>query len=924
MTNPADAVRIRALTYSALREGFMSLMKWDRRLLSLLFCFLGASFSTYTQTRTNQLDPAFLNDFKWRLIGPSSPAGRVWQVVGGERDPKTFYVCTAGGGLWKSTDNGTTLLPIFENQTSASTGAVAIAKSDPNIVWVGTGEPANTRANSWGDGVYKSVDAGKTWTHMGLPESRQISAIIIHPTKPNIVYVAAMGYEWGRNEERGIFRTTDGGKTWAKVLFVNDTTGFIDLQVDPKHPEVLYAAAWQRFRFGGGDMAESGPGSGIFKTVDGGTKWQKLSNGLPGDETGKITLAVAQQNSNILYAAILTGEPAAGGKRTLETGGVFRSNDAGQTWQRMNPAMTSYYYDRIHVDPADDNRIWMPVFDLMVSTDGGKTLVKANMKHVHNDLHSIWIDPADPLHLIIGGDGGVNISYNRGATWQQAVLPIGQFYEVAVDNQDPYYVYGGMQDTGHWLGPNQTYDNEGITNNDWIKLRFNGDGMSIHADPTDPNVIYAVQEFGNFSRLDLRTWDRAELLPPSDEAKRRGLHPFRYDWTPPMIISQHDPNVLYLGSNYLFRFTERGAKWEIISPDLTAQQEKDLRGSKKDYTGYHSYGALFSIAESPLDPSVIWTGADDGPIHVTRDRGKTWSEVSKNFAVGAPTFAVVGEIEASRYDKAIAYVAYDNHTREDHNPYLFRTADFGKTWNDITGDLPRNGSSYVIREDPANPNLLFAGTEFGVFVTIDLGRHWVQLKNNLPTVAVRAMAIQPREHELVVGTFGRAIWITDIAPFEEMGPPLFEQSAHLFSIKPGTLFKTRFTYGATIEELNGDMFFRAQNPPFGTTITYYLSQNLGHDISIVIKDEKGTVVSTLSGAGTAGLHRVNWDLKHRDKISEDEATKLGVNTISEREALDWVKPGTYTVSIESGAISVSNTVLVKKEREGVKVGQVRK
>ncbi|MFN2492451.1 MAG: hypothetical protein ABR501_06160, partial [Pyrinomonadaceae bacterium] len=700
----------------------------------LLVC-LASGTSVWAQ---KQLDANLLSEFRWRLIGPSSPAGRVWQVVGDENNPKTFYVCTAGGGLWKSTDNGTTLIPIFDNQTSASTGAVAVAKS--SLVWVGTGEPANTRANSWGDGVYKSQDGGNTWSHMGLKDSRQISAIVIHPKTPDIVYVAAMGYEWGRNNERGIFKTTDGGKTWNRILFVNDTTGFIDLQADPKNPDVLYAAAWQRFRFGGGDMAESGPGSGIYKTTDGGKNWAQLKNGLPKEDKSKITLAVARNNSKIVYAAILTGEPAPGGKRTIDTGGVFRSTDGGNTWQRMNPMMTSYYYDRINVDPSDDNRVWMPVFDLMVSTDGGKTLVKANLRHVHNDLHGIWIDPTDPQHIVIGGDGGINISYNRGVTWQQAVLPIGQFYEVAVDNQDPYYVYGGMQDTGHWLGPNQTYDNEGITNHDWIKLRFNGDGMSIHSDPADPNIIYMVQEFGNFSRLDLKTWDRKELLPDPSEAKKRGLHPFRYDWTPPMIISHHDPQVLYLGSNYLFKFTGRGERWEVVSPDLTAQQEKELKGSKTDYTGYHSYGALFSIAESPLDANVIWTGADDGPIHVTRDGGASWTNVTENFPNGAPTYAVVGEIEASRFDQGTAYVVYDAHTREDHQPYLYATNNYGKTWINITGDLPRDGSSYVIREDPVSSNLLFAGTEFGVYLTLDRGRHWTQLKNNLPTVGVRAMA----------------------------------------------------------------------------------------------------------------------------------------------------------------------------------------
>ncbi len=889
-------------------------------LRSLLFVLIACAPAA-AQT---QLTPGLLSEFKWRLVGPSSPAGRVWQVVGDENNPKTFYVCTAGGGLWKSTDNGTTLVPIFDNQTSASTGAVAIAKSNSNLVWLGTGEPANTRANSWGDGVYKSNDGGKTWMHMGLADSRQISAIVIHPTKPNIVYVAAMGYEWGRNDERGIFQTTDGGKTWAKILFINDTTGFIDLQVDPKNPDVMYAAAWQRFRFGGGDMAESGPASGLYKTVDGGKKWTKLAGGLPAEDKSKITIAVARNNPKIVYAAILTGEPAAGGKRTIDTGGIFRSVDAGKSWQRMNSTMTSYYYNRINVDPGDDNRIWMPVFDLMVSTDGGKTLVKSNIRHVHNDEHSLWIDPKDPEHLILGGDGGVNISYNRGLTWQQTVLPIGQFYEVAVDNQDPYYVYGGMQDTGHWVGPSQTYDNEGITNHDWIKLRFNGDGMSIHTDPDDPNLIYMVQEFGNFSRLDLRTWDRKELLPNPDEAKKRGLHPFRYDWTPPMIISQHDSETLYLGSNYLFKFTKRGEKWEVVSPDLTAQQDRELKGNKKDYTGYHSYGALFSIAESPLDAKVIWTGADDGPINVTRNGGHSWTNVTSNFPSGAPTYAVVGEIEASRFDKATAFVAYDAHTREDHHPYLYATNDYGQTWTSINGDLPDGGSSYVIREDPVNPNLLFAGTEFGVFLTIDRGRHWTQLKNNLPTVAVRAMAIQPRDHDLVVGTFGRAIWITDIAPFEQMRAGTLDQQAVLFEVKPGTLFKTRYTYGATIEELNGDMFFRAENPPFGTIITYYLRQSAGQDVTLNIKDEKGRLVRSLKGPGLAGLHRIVWDLKRGDKTSDEGAKRAGVETLSEREALDWVAPGKYTATIESATTSLKTEIFVRKEPAPIKRVDVRK
>jgi photosystem II stability/assembly factor-like uncharacterized protein len=909
-------------------------------MLSLMLALLIQAAPLRAQSGAPQIDSSLFKEFGWRLLGPASPAGRVWQITGVESDPKTFYVCTAGGNLWKSANNGTTLVPIFEKESSASTGAVAVAKTDPNIVWLGSGEPASTRANSWGDGVYKSTDAGATWTNMGITDSRQISAVVIHPSNPDIVYVAAMGYLWGKNAERGIFKTTDGGKTWAKSLFINDTTGCIDLQMDPANPEILYAAGWQRFRFGGGDMAESGPGSGIYKSEDGGKTWVKLAKGLPTDDMGKITISVARHNTKIVYAAILTGEPAGQGKRTSMSGGVFRSEDGGESWQRVNPMMTSYYYQRIFVDPGDDDRVWMPVFDLMLSTDGAKTFAKTNIRHVHNDTHALWIDPKDPQHMFLGGDGGVNITYDRGATWQQAVLPIGQFYEVDVDNQDPYHVYGGMQDTGHWLGPSQTYDNEGITNHDWIKLRFNGDGMAIHADPADPNIIYMVQEFGNFSRLDLRTWDRAELQPEPDEAKKRGLHTFRYDWTPPMIISRHDPSVLYFGSNYLFKFTGRGDRWEIISPDLSRQQDKTLKGVKD---GYHSYGALFSIAESPLDRNIIWAGADDGPIHVTRDGGKTWTEVSKNSPPGAPTEGVVAEIEASRFDKATAYVAYDNHTREDIKPYLYKTTDYGRTWVDITGNLgaARSGSAYVIKEDPVNRNLLYVGAEFGVYFTLSgggavkglngstresasSGSRWFKLQNNLPTVSVRAMAIQERDKELVIGTFGRAIWVTDIAPFQEMTDALLNKPAHLFDIKPGTLFKTRFTYGATIEELNGDMFFRAENPPYGTMISYYLKQPAVQEVTLVIQDASGKVVRTLTGPATAGIHRVNWDLKRQEKATAEEIARARAETISEREALDRVPPGNYTVTLRAGSATATKNIVVRKEIQGVRKVDVRK
>jgi photosystem II stability/assembly factor-like uncharacterized protein len=888
----------------------------SRLLATLFLASLGATIPSGI-ARAQAIDPALLDAFSWRLIGPASPAGRAWQVVGVPSDPKTFYVTTAGGGLWKTTNHGTTIEPVFDHEGSASTGAVAIADANTDIVWLGTGEPANTRANSWGDGVYKSTDGGSTWRHMGLTDSRQISAIVIHPDDPEVVWVAAMGHEWGTNSERGVFKTTDGGDHWTRVLFVDDTTGVIDLRPDPNNPDVLYAATWQRFRYGGGDMKESGSGSGIWKTTDGGRNWRRLRTGLPTDPMGKINVAPAYHDSRTVYAAILTGEPGRGG-RTSDQGGLFRSDDAGETWRRVNPLMTSYYYTHLHADPSDDETIWMPVFDLWRSTDGGITMEKQNLTHVHNDLHGMWIDPNDAAHIVITGDGGVNVTFDRGDTWIQPPLPIGQFYEVDVDDQDPYFVYAGMQDTGHWTGPSRTYDAEGITNHDWIKLRHNGDGMAVHPDPRDPNIVYMVQEFGNFSRLDLTTWTRTELQPDASEAERLGLHPFRYDWTPPMIVSQHDPDVLYFGGNYLFRYTGGAGDWtwEVISPDLTHQQDRSPRGVTD---GYHSYGALFSIAESPLDPKVIWAGADDGPIHVTRDGGRTWNEVSRNFPAGTPTLGVVAEIEASRFAAGTAYVAYDLHKRDDVRPYLYRTTDFGATWTAITGDLPLDGSSWVIREDPVNPSLLFAGTEFGVFVTIDGGAHWTRFQGNLPTAGVRTMAIQPRARELVVGTFGRAVWIVDIAPLEELTGDVLASPVHLFTVKPGVLSRTRYTYGATIEQLNGDMFFRADNPPFGTAIWYYLAEDAGTDVRLTIVNAAESVVRELKGPGTAGMHAVQWDL-----TSAGTELPRGDLTPSERLARTWVPAGRYTVRLDVAGHRVSQTVDVRPEGDGVRRGLVRK
>lgn len=901
----------------------------------LALILLISIFTTVATVAAESLDETLLADWPWRLLGPSMPAGRAWTVVGVESDPKTLYVTTASGGLWKSVNNGTTFEPIFDGAGVSSTGAVAIASSDPDIVWVGTGEPANTRANSWGDGVYKSTDGGTTWTHLGLAATRMVAHLVIHPENHDVVYVAAMGRLWGRNEERGVFKTADGGRTWDKILYVDDTTGFNDIQMEPGSPEVLYAAAWQRFRYGGGDMAESGPGSGIFKTTDGGENWTRLTRGLPTDPTGKIHIAIARNNPKIVYANILAGEPQRPG-RTSEQGGLFRSSDAGASWVRVNDRQTSYYYNRLYVGPNDDDTVWMPVFELNRSRDGGRSFEQVNMRHVHNDLHSMWINPHDSDHIAVSGDGGVSLTYDGGQTWQQTVLPIGQFYETAVDNADPYHVYGGMQDTGHWRAPVRTYDEEGITAFDWIKLRYVGDGMAIAADPRDSNILFMVQQFGNTSRLDLRTWNRTELQPrdPDELTARGATHRLRWDWSPAFALSRRNPDFVYLGGSYLFRIHGPTGKWELISPDLTRQQDTSPHGA---VDGYHSYGALFSVAESPLDGEMLWAGADDGPIWVTGNGGKDWTRVDVNIdgpelsepphppsrsapianlagmlPLGNwPTPCVVAEIEPSRFAKETAYLAYDCHKLDDERPYLFRTTDAGKTWTSINGDLPEHGSTWVIREDPAHPSVLFAGTEFGIFVTIDGASHWERFKGNLPRVGTRSMAIQEREKDLVAATYGRSIWVTDISPFAEMADGALEKSLHLFRSEPATLVKTRVTYGNTIEELNGDMFFRAENPPDGAVITYYLRNSVGSDVSIEIMNSEGDAVRRLGGPGEAGMHRVVWDLK-TDETAEKARPRRAPHTMSEWEYAQKVSSGRYGVTLMAGSLVEKGHVTVRE------------
>jgi photosystem II stability/assembly factor-like uncharacterized protein len=874
-------------------------------------------------SRSASLESRSLDSIRFRLIGPNAPSGRVWNVLGVPSQPNTVYVCTCGGGVWRTTNYGATMTPIFDEQNGASCGAVAIAASNPNHVWVGTGEPAQRQSKELGYGVFKSTDGGKTWQHMGLEKTEEIAAIVIHPRDPQIVYVAAPGHLWGRNPERGVYKTVDGGRTWQRVLSVDDMSGAIDLVMDPRDPNVLYASTWQRMRSGGVQVRETGPGSGIYKTVDAGKQWTRLTNGLPNEPLSKITLAISSKTPDLIYAYIMSGEvrtaTSGAGARTSDAGGVFRSDNGGATWRRVSPKLPRRtFFNTIRIDPNDDRRLWILDSVLWRSDDGGVTWVEHNMKNVHVDLHGLWIDPRDSTRLVLANDAGAHFSVDGGESWVQAVLPIGQFYEVDVDDQDPYWVYGGMQDTASWTGPSRTYDNEGITDHDWIKVRWQGDGMAIHPHPKDPNIIYAVQNDGETSRLDLRTWTRTEFQPSQARAAQLGLSPLRWNWTSPMIVSATDPDVIYLGAQYVFRCRfipddkpegDQSDRCEAISQDLTRQQNTPFVPVGD---GYHSYGTVFSLAQSPRDANVLWAGSDDGWIHVSRDAGKTWTRVDGNLPRGAHEEGFVSKIEPSRTGPGVAYVAFDLHYHDDPRPYLFKTTDFGATWTSITADLPVWGPTYVIREDPQNPRVLYVGTESGLFVSIDGGGHWVRWKSNLPHTAVRSLAIQVRDRDLVVGTFGRAIWVVDISPVEQLEEAL-RAPAFLFEPEPAVAYNVRHTYGTGAEAINGDLFFRGENPPFGTPFTYYLREDAGGEVRLLIKNAQGAIVRTLSGPATAGVHRVHWNLESDATRSAPSAPTVG-GGLEPQPRRRAVPPGTYRVSLEAGGISTTRPVEVRSER----------
>ncbi len=806
----------------------------------------------------------FLQTLTPRALGPANMSGRVTEVAVFEKQPRLQYLASASGGLWKTANNGLTWRPIFEHQASASIGAVAVHPENPDLVWVGTGEANARNSVSWGDGVYKSSDGGKTWAHLGLKETHHIGRIVLHPTDPAIAYVAALGHLWGSNPERGVFKTSDGGKTWQHSLRLDADTGCVDLAIDPHQPETLYAAAYhvRRDPFSGGNPGvQFGPTAGLYKTSDAGMTWQRLSQGLPPRPLGRCGLAVSRQHPGVVYAVVQTDlTPAttqgqsANQKLNLNKGGLFRSDDRGATWTHVNSLVPRpFYYGQVRLDPSDDRRVYVLGVSLHLSTNGGKTFGDSSAAPgTHSDHHALWIDPRDPYHLVLGNDGGLYYSYDRGAGWEHLMnLPISQFYAVAVDRRQPYRVYGGLQDNGSWGGASATRDSAGITLADWFRV-MGLDGFHCQVDPQDPDIVYVEGQYGRLHRFNVRTGDDQTIRPRLATKTAAGnLVPpplpdtadFRFNWSSPLLISPHDGRTVYYGGNHLFRSSDRGDTWAVLSPDLTRGKP-----GANDYAGH----TLTTVTESPLRRGLVYVGTDDGRIHMTPDGGKEWLELTFNVP-SLPPERWITRLECSPFAEGTVYLAVDRHRHDDRAPYLYKSTDRGQTWTSLASTLPAGGPVHVIRADPVNRELLYAGTEYGLFVSLDGGATW-QREPHLPTVAVHDLVVHPRDHELVIATHGRGIYALDVHPLQQATDQVVQAPGHLFDIAPAQAYRTR-----TLRTL-GSKTFAGQNPPYGAAIYCYFPTAPSQAPTLTISDEAGKKVVDLKIEQRAGLQRLTWRL----------------------------------------------------------------
>ena len=798
---------------------------------TLMLPVAGAQAPSVAQGKATSAESGQFKNLKYRLIGPAA-GGRVSRSAGVAGNPLVYYAGTASGGIWKSFDGGYRWKPVFDEQPASSIGSLAVAPSDPNVVYVGTGE-ANIRGNvAPGNGIYKSIDAGKTWAHVWKQEG-QIGTIAIHPSNPDIAFAAVLGHAFGPNPERGVYRTIDGGKRWEKVLFKDADTGASDVCFDSANPNILFAGLWEARRYPWG-MTSGGPGSGLYVSRDGGSTWKQITseNGLPEGTLGKIGVAVAPSDSRRVYALIES-----------EKGGLYRSDDGGDSWTLVHSGhgirQRAFYYTTLTVDPSNPDAIWFPQVPMLRSIDGGYTVKKVK-GFQHGDHHDLWIDPADSKRMIDSNDGGVEISLDGGETWYAPPLPISQFYHVAADTRKPYYVSGAMQDLGTACGPSNSLGTGGVSLCDWYTVGGGEAGYTAH-DPSDPNIVYAGEYGGYISRYDHRTRQATNVGTYPDVVSGHGAadQRYRFQWTAPILISPHEPKTVYHGGNVLFKTVDGGMSWTAISPDLTRNDKSKQQWSGGPITGDNSgaeyYCTIFALAESPLQKGLIWAGTDDGLVHVTRDGGKTWTNVTANVP-GFPEWGTVSLIEASPFDAGTAYLVVDAHRLDNMKPYLWKTGDFGATWKSLAAGLPQDNYLHAVREDPKRRGMLYVGSEHGVSFSIDDGVAWQPLKLNLPDVAVHDLLV--KGDDLVLATHGRSLWILDdLTPIRAMSRQIEAEDVHFF--KPLVAVRYRYYYTPRTQS-------SFENPPSGAILNYFLRQKAKGEVKTEVLDASGTVIRTLS------------------------------------------------------------------------------
>ncbi len=812
-----------------------------------MFLAVATLGSVRTAAADVKIDSYIFGGIEARAIGPATMGGRISSMDVVRTDRLTIYVGAASGGIWKSVNGGTTFKSIFDDYNQ-SIGALTVDRSNTDVVWVGTGEPWTRNSISVGDGVYKTTDGGENWEHLGLENSEHVSKIVIDPTDGETVYVCVTGHLWDSNEERGVFKTTDGGKSWKKILYVDEDTGCGDLAMDPQEPDILYAGMWQ-FRRWPHFFKSGGPGSGLHKTTDGGKTWRRITQGLPEGELGRIAIAVAPSRPSVVYATVES-----------EKTGLYRSNDLGETWRWVGSTGAvegrPFYFSLLLVDPTDFNRVYKPGGSTSVSNDGGQTFSGLG-GGTHADHHAFWIDPDNPDFLLVGTDGGLYSSYDRGVHWNfLQALPISQFYQVSFDMEDPYNVYGGLQDNGTWMGPSQTPS--GVQNKHWDNIGF-GDGFHAHVDRQDSDIVYVEWQGGRILRMRKSTGEAKDIKPLPEE----GDPEYRFNWNTPIHLSPNRTDTLYVGGQFLFRSRDRGESWEKISPDVTTddpakQRQIESGGLTPDNSTAENHCTIYTISESPLSENVIWVGTDDGNLQVTRDGGQTWENVVDRVP-DLPACTWVTQVEASRHQQGTAYVTFDGHRTGDMKPHVYKTADYGATWTSLVTDKIE-GYCLSVCEDLVSPDLLFLGTEFGLYISIDGGVQWARFKEKLPKVGVRAMAIHPREHDLIIATHGRGIYIIDdITPLRHLTPEVIESDAALLPTRP-----SRMRIPANVQEFPGNDEFVGGNPPPGAQIVYYLKKrHLFGDLKVEVYDEQDRLVSRLPGARRRGLNRVNWFMREK-------------------------------------------------------------